>query len=530
MDLVSRIVSPLQRSIVTRLSLSGIGGLLSALSLIYSDAYLLAWIAFVPLLIAVEKSSYRETYLCGLTFGVVHFVLAAHWITDFISILKGYDDLRSYLAACVFWVYSGHLPAILVVVDRWMRARSRLPDVLVFPVCATFFYATFPMVFHLPIGGGQIEFLTAIQAISVTGVSGLDFVIAMTNAALAAIATGQLSRMAAVAVGSTLVCWFAFGIASNAHWTERLEDAEQLPLGIVQPDQPPQLGGAEKVSGFSRSYPPELAMTERLAAAGARLVVWPETHYKGYYDESHIKRIFEHHVDSMNVFLLFPDHERRVRAGTDHARNKSVLLTAEGEPRAIHIKSKLIPYGETLPLADWMPRWMAQPLRRFFRGILRELSPGGEPVPFEATELKSDLRLTPLICYESLFAVYTANAVPNERSSRLIAVSSNNNWFGNTFQPRQHLNAAALRAVENRAALVHVMNNGPSAVFLPNGRRIFSTPNREAGGYVVDTPILGADTPPLFSRFPDLISGAFTGAFWLLLAASCGRRWFSKGG
>jgi len=177
-----------------------------------------------------------------------------------------------------------------------------------------------------------------------------------------------------------------------------------------------------------------------------------------------------------------------------------------------------------------MPSWMAQHLRRFFRGILRELSPGDEPVRFEASELEPDLRLTPLICYESLFAAYTANAVPDEWSSRLIAISSNNNWFGNTFQPRQHLNAAALRAVENRATLVHVMNNGPSEVFLPNGRKIFSTPNREAGGYVVETPILEADTPPLFSRFPDLISGAFSGAFWLLVATSCGRRWFSNDG
>jgi apolipoprotein N-acyltransferase len=530
MGLVDRIVLPLQQSIVARLSLAGLGGLLSALSLIHPHAYPLAWVAFAPLLVAVEKSSYRLTYFCGLTFGVVHFALAAHWITDFISILKGYDDLQSYPTACLFWLYSGHLPAIVVLVDRWIRVRSRLPGVLVFPVCATFFYATFPMVFHLPIGGGQIGFLTAIQAISITGVSGLDFVIALTNAAFAGILTGQLSAMAAVPVGATLACWFGYGIASNAHWTERLENAERLRIGIVQPDQAPQLGGAERVPGFSRSYPPEMAMTERLAASGARLVIWPETHYKGYYDEPHIGRVFDHHVDSMNVFLLFPDNERRTRPGTRFARNKSVLISPEGQQRAIHIKSRLIPYGETLPLADWMPRWMAQHLRRFFRGILRELSPGDEPAPFEASELGAELWITPLICYESLFADYTASAVPDVRSSRLIAVSSNNNWFGNTFQPRQHQNAAALRAVENRAVLVHVMNNGPSMVFLPNGQRIFDTRMREAGGYVVDTPILGADPPPLFSRFPDLISGAFDGAFLLLLAASCRSRWSSRGG
>ncbi len=151
-------------------------------------------------------------------------------------------------------------------------------------------------------------------------------------------------------------------------------------------------------------------------------------------------------------------------------------------------------------------------------------------MPFEAAELSPDLWITPLICYESLFSTYSANAAPDLRSTRLIAVSSNNSWFGNTFQPRQHQNAAALRAVENRAALVHVMNNGPSTVYLPSGQKLFSTDVRRPGGYVVDTPIVEADTPPLFSRFPHVVSGAFTSAFLLVLAESCARGWFSKSG
>src|SRR3989338_3121125 len=138
-------------------------------------------------------------------------------------------------------------------------------------------------------------------------------------------------------------------------------------------------------------------------------------------------------------------------------QNKTVLISPSGQQLAEHAKSKLIPFGEALPLSELAP-WTQEYMRKFFRSVLRELTPGAKPTTFDMPELMSGLKITPLICYESLFPEYTALAAPDEKASRLIAVSSNNSWFGNTFQPQQHQNAAALRAVENRAVLVHVMN------------------------------------------------------------------------
>jgi apolipoprotein N-acyltransferase len=59
------------------------------------------------------------------------------------------------------------------------------------------------------------------------------------------------------------------------------------------------------------------------------------------------------------------------------------------------------------------------------------------------------------------------------------------------------MNASILRAVENRLPFVHVMNNGPSVVVLPNGRVLFQSQFREAGGYLVDVPYLRPGSKPL---------------------------------
>lgn len=63
---------------------------------------------------------------------------------------------------------------------------------------------------------------------------------------------------------------------------------------------------------------------------------------------------------------------------------------------------------------------------------------------------------------------------PQTQGTVLIGLSSNG-WFGDTVQPYQHVNASILRAVENRLPFVHVLNNGPSVVVLPNGRVVFQS-------------------------------------------------------
>ena len=87
------------------------------------------------------------------------------------------------------------------------------------------------------------------------------------------------------------------------------------------------------------------------------------------------------------------------------------------------------------------------------------------------------LRLGTFICYESVF--------PNEvrefaRNGATVFVNiSNDGWFGPTGAPRQHLNMARMRAVENNRWLLRDTNSGITAVIDPYGRVVAQAPRNQ---------------------------------------------------
>ena len=73
----------------------------------------------------------------------------------------------------------------------------------------------------------------------------------------------------------------------------------------------------------------------------------------------------------------------------------------------------------------------------------------------------------PLICYEALFS----NEVLGEvKEARWIINITNDAWFGNGGGPKQHLNIARMRALENNIPIIRVSNNGISAKISENGK------------------------------------------------------------
>ena len=69
--------------------------------------------------------------------------------------------------------------------------------------------------------------------------------------------------------------------------------------------------------------------------------------------------------------------------------------------------------------------------------------------------------IAPIICYESIYGEYVTGYV--NKNANLLAVITNDGWWGNTPGHRQHLSYARLRAIENRKDVVQSANTGISA-------------------------------------------------------------------
>ncbi len=129
----------------------------------------------------------------------------------------------------------------------------------------------------------------------------------------------------------------------------------------------------------------------------------------------------------------------------------------------VHHKSILVPGVEK------MPSWgILHPLERYavnLGGIVGTLKADDHTTVF--TNPETDVKIGPAICYESVYGDFVANMV--RKGAQLIAVITNDGWWGNTPGYKQHFLFSVLRAIECRRDVAMSANTGTSAFINQNG-------------------------------------------------------------
>jgi apolipoprotein N-acyltransferase len=139
--------------------------------------------------------------------------------------------------------------------------------------------------------------------------------------------------------------------------------------------------------------------------------------------------------------------------GTDDWRNGAFLVTPTGglSPE-YYFKRKLVPFGEYIPLRPLL-------------GWLEKVTPiGGEFRHGESSEPllvpvgKTQVPVGVLICYEDIFPSLARESVRS--GAELLAVLTNNAWFGEGSAAYQHAAHSVLRAIETRRPVIRCGNSG----------------------------------------------------------------------
>lgn len=155
----------------------------------------------------------------------------------------------------------------------------------------------------------------------------------------------------------------------------------------------------------------------------------------------------------------------------DKYYNSLLAFANGGRLVATYDKTHLVPFGEYLPLEQWLKR---VGLRRFVHAP-GAFSLGSSRAFLEIPGLPPVL---PLICYEAIFPHEID--ISGERPGLIINIT-NDAWFGATIGPHQHFHQARLRAIEFGIPVIRDANTGISAVIDPFGRAFGSQPlNTEA--------------------------------------------------
>jgi apolipoprotein N-acyltransferase len=85
-------------------------------------------------------------------------------------------------------------------------------------------------------------------------------------------------------------------------------------------------------------------------------------------------------------------------------------------------------------------------------------------------KVNDNLKVAPIICYESVFGEFVTGYVKN--GATVLGIITNDAWWNNTQGHKQHFSYAKLRAVETRRSVARSANTGISGFIDPIGNVI----------------------------------------------------------
>jgi apolipoprotein N-acyltransferase len=342
------------------------------------------------------------------------------------------------------------------------------------------------------IGYSQAFHPHLIQVARFGGVYAVSFVIVLVNSAVA-YAVVQLSKGALAIAIMIIVLVMALVFVST--WITRppAQQAGQPTLSVValQPNVP--MDPLKSTTQIQELVQHHLVTSENAlkSAPGEtpRLLIWPESPMNfSYAMDSQFRDSIGRFAQQQRTFILFNSQEPAPDKGT---YNSAVLINEEGRLIAQYDKIRLMPFGEYVPLPQWLPG------SNQVRAIVGEFSPGTRYTLMPVAGVEAGV----FICIESAYP-WIARNFATQGADLLINIS-NDGYLGPTAVMRQHLANAVFRAVENGRPLLRVTNTGITAYVTSNGEVRDAAPGFETAVRTW-TVTSGSKTQTFYTRHGDL--------------------------
>ncbi|MHB8368699.1 MAG: apolipoprotein N-acyltransferase [Leptospirales bacterium] len=427
----------------------------------------------------VRPRTLRGGFLEGLLFGLAANMIGIHWITVSMENYGHIPVPLSLAGLSIFSLYLALYPALFRALSLrmgfWRAGTNRLalrslwmaPALWV--LCEsgkTEILTGFPW---NPLGSLLFGHPFLVLPARIIGTTGLSFLVVLETVLLSMALLTLSEGLRARALPVTLLP--AGFIALWLLWGSTLEQAPSasptLRVSLVQANIPPdQKWSAENLRKNLALY---LALSQQGAGSGARLLVWPETALPALYNSpgTHLASTLSPLL-SPGSFLLTGAIGEKPDASSPIGlsfTNAAVLYGPDGTLRADYTKRHLVPFGEFLPLPALFG-WL-RPMLGVSGDMARGALPGRFPLP------EGGGTFSPLICYEALYPSLSREDLGN---GHLLAVISDDAWFGDTSAPWQLFRESGMRAAENGVYLVRAANTGLSGIVAPDTTVLRSGP------------------------------------------------------
>ncbi|UCD81079.1 MAG: apolipoprotein N-acyltransferase [Desulfobacterales bacterium] len=464
-------------SLIIRLLAAVLSGIFVILAFPKYDLWWLAWVALVPLFLALYGGNVKYSILTAWVFGIITFAGLFSWILE----VRGYTWLHQTIIVSYLSVFFALLGLIIGFVSRRLGLAAAMVAtpfiwVSIEYLRANFFFLAFPYAW---LAHTQHQNIVLIQFASLIGAYGVSFLVVMTNAGIAAVILAFSQRFAGsrptafhsslkrVAVVMTSVTLLSVGLALlyGKYALSHGDAGEKIKVSVIQGNIPQE----EKWDpNFANSIMEKYTrFTLQASKEMPALIAWPEASTPGFIFNSKRSRLLNRIAKlaaQANTHLLVGSSEYpkfyKVTSKGIRTGNTAVLFSPQGEIVGRYSKIRLVPFGEYIPLEGKVP-WpeFIVPDQRTNYEI-----PGKDYKIFDLNGIKFSVS----VCWESHFPNLIRKFA--RRGARFMLNIANEGRYGETAAPYQLLAMTIFRSVENRLPIARATNTGISCFIDQFGR------------------------------------------------------------
>jgi apolipoprotein N-acyltransferase len=432
------------------------------------DVWPLAFVALVPLIVALEGQTARRGLWLGWVAGFTMTMVGFYWLLEMLRVFSGFPAPLCVLFMSLLCAYQAGRMAL----TGWLSARAATrgwPLGVTFPLAFATGEFAFPLLFPWYYGATVHQYPILMQTAELGGPIAVGLVLAASNLAISGvlIATMKGARLnwaRSIALLSVIPFAAGYGVLRIRAVQRATASAPKARIGVVQANMSLYGKRHDLEEGLRR----HLTLTKQLKAEGRLdLVVWSETSVMRAVDESSLStdvpRAFSRKLGVpalVGSVLVRPVDDERQYVFF----NSALATDAEGNVTGRYDKTYLLAFGEYLPLGDSFP-------------VLYAWSPNSghfsKGTSLDALQVAGHWVSTN-ICYEDLAPAFI-NQMFRHHDADLIVNMTNDAWFGDTLEPWQHMALAQFRAIEQRRYLIRSTNSGISAFVDPTGKVVAHT-------------------------------------------------------
>ncbi len=427
-------------------------------------------------------SNQKHAFWQGWLYGIGYFTLGASWVYISVHRFGGASIFLSVILTALLILGMGlYYGVAAYIMRRWLHRNFTINCLCAFPamwVLAEWarghWFTGFPW---LILGYTQTSGPLSAYA-ALFGVYGISLLLCITAGAITCFLFRLPERSYIWAIVLLAAIWLGSMILDDVYWTH--PESSPMQVSIIQGNIPqknkwnPELAG-DIINTYIRMTKPYWS---------SNLIVWPEAAVTVLPQQAEAllmpvrDKAISHNSSILYGIPLYDTHLGRYYNG-------ALIMGRHG---GIYRKRHLVPFGEFFPMKktfSWVYNELSIPLS--------DLSAG----PQEQRLLQADgIFIAPYICYEIAFPSEVARHL---NDANLIAVLTDDSWFGDSLASPQHIQMAQMRAEETGRYVIFASNTGPSVLIDAQGTITASTAQDQ------QTVLTGSVTP-MTGTTPYLIS------------------------